>query len=354
MRKTHKVLVAMSGGVDSTAAAILLKDKGYEIAGATMLLDGVMEKQISEAARIALMLGIEHTILDYRKLFKERIINSFVASYRRGMTPNPCVRCNEEIKFGRFLNDAEALGFSHMATGHYARTEMDAGLGKYVIRRGADKARDQTYFLYRLKQHQLSRILTPLAYCSKNEVRKLVRDFDPDVSEKADSQEICFIHDSDYREFIYRETREQFKQGFFIDTKGRILGVHKGVENYTAGQRKGLGIRHEKPLYVLSIEAAKNLVILGEHDECYGRSIYIEDISLVYADQINDGMTVECKVRSAAVPVKACLYDKGNCAEAVFEEPVWAPAPGQSAVFYENDTVFGGGIITGVRRHNDI
>jgi tRNA-uridine 2-sulfurtransferase len=348
MKMMDKVMVAMSGGVDSSVAAAILKSRGYEVIGATMRISDHMDEAVYDAKKVADTLGIEHVVYDYREKFKQDIVDYFIASYKKGITPNPCIRCNKEIKFGLLLEDAKKAGCGFMATGHYIKVEKNEAKGKYVIRRNSDDTKDQTYFLYRLGQEQLSHLLTPLAGSKKEQVRKVAEELGLHVSAKSDSQDICFIEDKDYKRFIAENSAQGSKEGDFIDINGNVIGRHKGVASYTVGQRKGLGGNFGRPVYVVSINAADNTIVLGSREDCFGRMIHIEDIALSYDDEIREKMSVECKVRSFAKPEKAKLYNKCGKVMAVFEVPVWAPAPGQSAVFYEGDFLYGGGTIAAV------
>ncbi len=348
MKMMDKVMTAMSGGVDSSVAAAILKNRGYEVIGATMMISDHMDEAVADAKKVAAVLGIEHVVFDYREKFRQEIVDYFINSYKKGITPNPCIKCNEKIKFGLLLEDAKKAGCGFLATGHYIKVEKNEDKGRFVIRKNKHDIKDQTYFLYRLGQEQLSHLLTPLADRSKEQVRKIAEDIGLHVSDKSDSQDICFIEDKDYKKFIFSNSDRYSKEGDFVDVNGNVIGRHKGIAGYTVGQRKGLGKDFGRPVYVVSINAADNTIVLGSREDCYGRKVYVEDVALVYDDHIREGMSVECKVRSFSRPGKARLYNRDGMTMAVFESPVWAPAPGQSAVFYEDDLLYGGGVISAI------
>lgn len=345
-----KVLIAMSGGVDSSVTLALLKSRGFEVIGATMLINDHMNKAISDAQIVAKTLGVEHIVLDYREIFIKEIENYFIDSYLNGITPNPCVKCNKLIKFGKLLEDAKTLGCQYIATGHYIRVEKDKKIKKYILKNSAAQSKDQTYFLYKLDQEQLSCLITPLADLSKEKVRQIGRDLGLHVADKSDSQEICFIEDDDYKRYIFQNLKHKQIEGNFVDAQGKILGKHMGITNYTIGQRKGLNISLGKPVYVISIDVLNNEVILGDRQDCYGKEMIIDEINLMYLNRIKDGMKVSCKIRSGMRAEYATIFNLvNNRIKVVFDKPVWAPTPGQSAVFYDRYSVVGGGIIKEVQ-----
>lgn len=339
------VLVALSGGVDSSVALGLLKQKGFDVIGATMLVNDHMDKAVEDAAKTASFFNVKHLVFDYREHFKNTIIDYFINSYGLGQTPNPCIKCNDQIKFGLLLDEAKKLGCRYIATGHYIRVEYDKKSGAYVMMRTLAGSKDQTYFLYRLKQAQLEHIITPLGAYLKEDTRLLAVKWGLHVADKAESQDICFISEKNYAEYIKKNALEYMKQGDYIDEDKKVLGRHKGIAGHTIGQRKGLGISAGKRLYVTGIDPDTNQVILGEKERCYKKQLTIVDISLLFLPGISDNMRVACKIRSSMRPAMAVLHNIEGGIRAVFDEPVWAPSPGQSAVFYDNDYLLGGGTI---------
>ncbi len=355
-----KVLIAMSGGIDSTVAAMLLQEQGYELVGVTYrtfdsISRGCLEKEkgccsvdsLFEAKRMAQSLGFEHHILDIRKEFRDSVIQNFIDEYLQGRTPNPCVICNSVIKWGRLLQTADELGCSYIATGHYAR--INRKNDRYFLCKGADEAKDQTYFLWKLTQDNLARTLFPLGNLTKPEVRKIALEHGQEkLSQKSESQEICFIPDNNYRSFLREQVEHYddiYKPGVFVDTSGKILGQHKGFPNYTIGQRKGLGIALGKPMFVIAINAQENKVVLGTKEELQGHTCYVSHVNRMKYACIPDGLKVTAKIRYRNQGWPACLYNEGNRIRVVFQQPVDSITPGQSAVFYEDSDVIGGGII---------
>lgn len=350
----------MSGGIDSTVAAMLLKEQGYELVGVTYrtfdnISKGCMEKEkgccsvdsIFEAKRMAQELGFEHHILDIRQEFKDTVITNFIDEYLHGRTPNPCVICNSTIKWGKLIETADELGCKYIATGHYARIGQQDN--RWFLRKGTDESKDQTYFLWTLTQDNLSRTLFPLGELTKPEVRKIALEHGYEkLSKKVESQEICFIPENDYRAFLAEQVEnytEKYGAGYFIDTKGNKLGMHKGFPNYTIGQRKGLGIALGQPMFVVAIHPEDNTVVLGTKDELQGKTFYAYDISLMKYAQIPEGFEVTAKIRYRNQGGKASLFPEDKRIRVVFHEDMDSITPGQSAVFYENEDVVGGGII---------
>lgn len=355
-----RVLMAMSGGIDSTVAAMLLLEKGYELVGVTYrtfdnISRGCMEKEkgccsvdsLFEAKRMAESLGFEHHILDIRPEFRQTVIRNFIDEYLHGRTPNPCVICNSTIKWGKLIETADSFGCSYIATGHYARIGQEAG--RYFLQKGMDEAKDQTYFLWMLTQENLARTLFPLGHLTKPEVRALALSHGYEkLSKKKESQEICFIPDNDYRSFLAEQVPDfttQYGPGNFVDTQGKILGKHKGFPNYTIGQRKGLGIALGQPMFVVAIRAEKNEVVLGTKEELKGSSLSISQLNLMKYEQIPEGLKVTARIRYRSQGGTATLYPEGEKLRLVFQEPVDSITPGQSAVLYEGTDVIGGGII---------
>lgn len=350
-----KVLIAMSGGVDSSVAALLMVKEGYEVAGATLrLFDKKDEsnkacgtsKDQEDAKKVAETLGFPHYLLDYREDFVDKVINKFGKIYEEGRTPNPCVECNRYIKFSKLIDLADELGFDKIATGHYARIEYDENKDRYLLRKSADPRKDQTYVLYSLKQDQLSRVLFPMEGLSKDEARDLAEDGNLNVAHKKDSQDICFIPDGDYEKFLREELNINPGPGKFVDKDGKILGDHKGHTHYTIGQRKGLGIALGKPAYVVAIDPKKNLVVLGEESDLYSSEAIVSDVNFIYMESLDGPMDVKVKTRysqSATDAVISPLDD--DRVKISFKEKVRAITPGQAAVFYLDDYVVGGGTL---------
>ncbi|MFA5144671.1 MAG: tRNA 2-thiouridine(34) synthase MnmA [Candidatus Omnitrophota bacterium] len=350
--KKERVVVAMSGGVDSSVAAALLKKQGYEVVGITMcfgLSDTAGKRPaccgiqgIEDARRVAHKLGIKHYVLNMQKILKERVIKDFCDEYARGRTPNPCVRCNQFIKFGLLLKKALALGAGFLATGHYARI-VKARQG-YQLKKAKDLFKDQSYFLYRLGASQLKHILFPLGDYTKKEVRELARGFNLPVADKLDSQEICFLPKGDYREFLSQQIKQGIKPGLVVDKEGNILGRHKGIAFYTIGQREGLGIARGYPLYINKIDSRQNRITAGKKEDASGTVFLINEPHFIQ-EPLKKKVVLRVKIRynhkedlADAIPVKNKLKIK-------FRKPQFAITPGQSAVLYNKGIVIGGGII---------
>ncbi len=358
----NRVAVAMSGGVDSSVAAALLQKNGHEVIGVTMSFDiaepvlgsnkpfccGMQGVQDARAA--AEKLGIKHYVFNMRKELEERVIRGFCLEYLRGKTPNPCVQCNQQVKFKALLNKALSLGAAYLATGHYARiaaSRQSLVTSKhYLLKKAKDKHKDQSYFLYGLNQRQLKHLLFPLGNYTKDKVRKLAQEFELPSAGKLDSQEICFLPQIDYREFLKARLEENssMEPGDIVDKKGNILGRHKGVAFYTIGQREGLGIALGCPVYVIKIDAKHNRIILGKKTEAFARECLVKKNHFIFK-------TIKKKTM---LRVKIRYNHKGALAEIIpldgkiklrFKTPQFAITPGQSAVFYDKDEVFGGGII---------
>ena len=341
MSKT--VFVAISGGVDSAAAAILLKERGFNVRGVTLRLkpDNLADKDIEDAQAVADTLNIPLDVLDMRAEFK-KVTDYFCKEYLEGRTPNPCVMCNPNVKLGKLLEYTLAQGGDLLATGHYANIIKDEN-GVYYIKRNPS-SKDQSYFLCGLNQHILSHVIFPIADLSKPEIRQLASDNNIPVAEKKDSQEVCFIPDNDYISFIEREFHPKATPGDFLSSSGEKLGTHSGIYKYTIGQRKGLGA-FGKPMYVLSIDAEKNAVIIGDNPELFKDEIYIKDINFLSGKAPSNEIDCEVKIRCAARPAKATLTLSGEMGKINFAEPQRAAAPGQTAAIYINDILIGGGTI---------
>lgn len=352
-----KVIIGMSGGVDSSVAAALLKEQGYEVIGVTMRMwEECDEDQregaccslsaVDDARRVANKLGIDYYVMNFKDLFKDKVVNPFVRSYIEGRTPNPCIMCNKFLKFDALLKKANAMGIDYVATGHYARVEYNAGSERYELKRSVTSSKDQTYVLYNFTQHQLERTLMPNGIYTKEEIRNKAKELGLLVADKPDSQEICFIPDNDYSSFIRKYTNRNIKCGNFVNSKGEILGRHKGIINYTIGQRKGLGIAFGKPMFVVDINANNNDIVLGDEKEVFNDTLIAKDVNFISIDKLVGSLRVTAKIRSTAKEASAMLFPLGDSrVKVVFEKPQRAITRGQAVVFYDGDVVVGGGEI---------
>lgn len=363
MSKKGKVLVAMSGGIDSTVAALMLHKEGYEVVGITMKTwdyatsVGTTGKKetgccnldsFNDARMAAVQHGFPHFILDIRDEFGDFVIENFVEEYMAGRTPNPCVMCNTHIKWRALLKRADALGCDFIATGHYAQIHQHTN-GRYFIRKGIDETKDQSYVLWGLQQDLLSRTLLPLGTYHKTEIRQMAHDFGyPELAKKSESYEICFVPDNDYRGFLKRRVEgleEKVNGGNFIDKAGKVLGQHKGYPFYTIGQRKGLDIALGKPAFVTGIIPETNTVVLGDEEDLNRSEMKVAKVNWIKYDGITEGMEAITKIRYKDKGALSTLHTYENGINVRFYEYVKGIAPGQSAVFYEGDDVIGGGII---------
>ena len=353
----EKILAALSGGVDSAAAALLLIREGHEVSGITMKLYdaqadvpdsddiGNPTQDILDAKSICDTLGIEHITVALGESFRKCVIDGFAAEYKNGGTPNPCVECNRTIKFGKLLEIATVRGFRKLATGHYARIEQNED-GRFLLKKAADENKDQSYFLWSLTQDQLSRVVFPLGNLTKPEIRKIAAEQGFSNAHKSDSQDICFIPDGDYASFIKNHADCEFKNGNFIDLSGNVLGEHSGIINYTVGQRKGLGIALGKPAFVHSKNVEDNTVTLCDNEELFSRKLTASRINLSAVDNLYKPTRLYAKIRYRHAPALATVTQTSPTTfELEFDEPQRAIARGQSVVLYDGDTVVGGGII---------
>jgi tRNA-specific 2-thiouridylase len=342
-----KVVVAMSGGVDSSVAAALLKEQGYEVIGITMQLQPL--SQYADAQKVARMLGIPHYVVDFRDTFAQYVIADFCREYSLGRTPNPCIRCNQYIKFDALLRRAQELGADTVATGHYARIEKDNGSGRYLLKKSTDRHRDQTYFLYIMTQEQLQHSLFPVGHLTKEEVRRIAEKLELPVTDKPGSQEICFIPDNNYARFLEEYTGTPARLGPIIDRQGNILGQHRGITSYTIGQRKGLGIASREPLYVVAINPEKNTITVGGKSEVYAAGLIASEPNWISIEKIDSPMNIKAKIRYRHHEDKATVTPTSTGEVMVkFREPQMALTPGQAVVFYDGDIVVGGGLIASV------
>lgn len=343
----EKILVGMSGGVDSSVCALALADKGYTVSGVTLSLLGKNQSDtnnVNDAKSVCDRLGIEHYALDLSVDFKHFVINNFIDEYLKGNTPNPCIVCNKHIKFGKMLEAAKEMGFSKIATGHYARIkEQD---GRYLLYKAADNSKDQSYVLYCLSQEQLSRVEFPLGEFSKSEVREMALKNGFVNANKKDSQDICFVPDGDYASFIEKTANFVSSTGDYINQKGEKIGEHKGIIHYTIGQRKGLGVAFGHPVFVIDKNAQTNQVILGEQEDLFYKSVLVKDVNFIPFDELKNEMSVLAKLRYSQKEQPAVLKPLENGQVILeFSEPQRAPSSGQAAVFYQGDMVVGGGTI---------
>ena len=354
MFEQKKALIAMSGGVDSSVCALLMKQNGYACAGATMILRRQVcegqncgsEQDAKDAEAVAASLGIPFYRFDCADLFQSAVIERFVRAYENGRTPNPCIDCNRYLKFDEFFKKAMVLGYDCMATGHYARVAYSAEDGRYLLKKAADPAKDQSYVLWSLTQEQLAHVQFPLGELSKSEVRGIADSARLETAHKQDSQDICFVPDGKYADFVEQYTQTKYPIGDFISTDGKVLGQHKGIIRYTIGQKKGLGLVLPEPLYVCSIHPETNQIRLGRSEELFTRELTAHEVNLISLPVIEGTLRVKAKVRYRHTEEWATVTQPDpDTLCVVFDEPQRAITKGQSVVLYDGDTVVGGGII---------
>lgn len=357
---TVRIIVAMSGGVDSSVAAAILKEEGYQVIGVTMQI-WPSDKQaydvdrfggccglgaIEDAKRVAYKLGIPHYVMNFRDIFAQKVIADFCQEYSLGRTPNPCIKCNQYIKFGALLERAGELGANFVATGHHARIGKNGASGRYLLEKGIDRRKDQSYVLYTLTQRQLKHTLLPIGNFTKDRVREIARELELPVAAKPESQEICFIPDGDYPKFLKEYVSQTIRPGPILDRQGNTLGEHQGILFYTIGQRKGLGISAEEPLYVTAIVSERDAIVVGSKEEVYGTELIASDLNWISLAKLEQPITTKAKIRylhKEAEAVIAPVYEDKVYIK--FKEPQMAITPGQAIVFYDGNTVIGGGTI---------
>jgi tRNA-specific 2-thiouridylase len=351
------IAVAMSGGVDSSVAALLLKSRGHEVIGLTMDIwscgDGANADPLAccgplairDARRVADALGIRHHVVDMRRVFEDAVMLPFISEYAAGRTPNPCVRCNRFVKFDALLARALAVGATHLATGHHAVVGRNAADTRFVLRRARDRAKDQTYFLYAMTQPALERVLMPVGELTKDEVRRCARDAGLPVADRDESQDVCFLPRGDLAELLGSRAPTALRRGPIEDLSGKVIGEHAGIALYTVGQRGGLGLSRPRPTYVVRIDAARNALVVGDEEDLYAGNLVAGELSWIAGVPPGAAFRAAGKIRYASAAAACSVELSGDEARATFEEPQRAVAPGQAVVFYDGETVLGGGTI---------
>lgn len=345
-----KVVIGMSGGVDSSVAAYILKEEGYEVIGVTMQIWEKEDKYsaeddggccgfsaVEDARNVSYKLDIPYYVLNFRKDFKEKVIDYFVCEYAKGRTPNPCIACNRYVKWQSMLTKAMQLGADYISTGHYAKIVQNPSNGRYAFKISKGEKKDQTYALFNLSQEQLKRTIMPIGSYTKEEIRSIAEKIGLDVANKPDSQEICFIPDNDYGGYLEKNSDINIVEGNFIDLEGNILGKHKGIVYYTVGQRKGLGVSFGKPMFVKEILPSSNEIVLANDSELFNLGLIADDINFMYLETVPDDFEVMAKIRYSHTPCKAKIKVVNDTIECVFDEPQRAITPGQAVVFYDED-----------------
>ena len=344
----NSVLIGLSGGVDSSVAAFLLQEQGFGCIGCNLRLYCTgSEDNTADARSVAGRMGIPFHVFDFQPEFHDRVIGNFIGCYESGLTPNPCIQCNKYLKFGVMLDKALELGCSHVATGHYARIRRDEETGRYILYKAADRAKDQTYFLYTLTQHQLAHILFPLGELTKGEARQIAEQQGFITARKKDSQDICFVPGGDYVSFMKEYTKKDYPAGSYLDLEGKVVGTHQGAVCYTLGQRKGLGIALGAPAYVIAKDMERNTVTVGPNEALFHNALRASKCNWMPFPALTGSNRVTAKIRHSQNEQAATLYpEEGGTVRVVFDAPQRAITPGQAVVFYQEDMGVGGGTIT--------
>lgn len=346
----------MSGGVDSSVAAVMLLEQGYEVIGATMRLwepqctencNECKNQAIEDAKKVCEKLQIPHYIIDSRDIFKQKVIDKFINEYENNKTPNPCVECNKYLKFGEFYKKAQELQCDYISTGHYAKIEYSEKYNMKVIKKADEEKKDQTYFLYYMPKEEIEHVLFPLQNkVSKEEIRKIAEENNLITAHKKESQEICFIPDNDYQKFLKQYSKKQLKTGNIVLKTGEVLGKHNGLSSYTIGQRKGLGVSYKEPLYVIKLDGKNNQVIVGTEKDLYSNELFAIEINWLTMNKLEGKLQLKAKIRYRSKEAECTVIPvEEDKVKVVFKEPQRAITPGQSVVFYDDDILIGGGKI---------